>query len=179
LIIKPRLYRDYPWYVRFLFWIQKQKYGAALYSSQLWARSPRVFIGLSVLYGAFDRARSPLSPILRSLVILRVSQLNVCAFCIDLNASLLIKKGIDNSKLQDLNNWRKSSAFDEAEKSALEYAEIITLRNESPDDQLKNRLTKNFTDDEMVELTAIIAFQNMSTKFNTALDIPSQGFMNS
>jgi len=174
--IQPKALRDYPWYIRPLFWLQRKNYGTVLTSSLLWARSPRVFFGLSIFFGALDRKTSPISPSLRSLVIVKVSQLNGCEFCVDLNASLLLKRGVDESKLKALVNWKESSLLSKQEKVVLEYVEAITLSDLQVDDPLMSRLQREFSDDEVIELTAIIAFQNMSTKFNTALDVPPQGF---
>ena len=44
------------------------------------------------------------------------------------------------------------------------------------DDDLRGRIKKHWNDDAMVELTELIAFQNLSSKFNAALDVPAQGF---
>lgn len=51
-----------PWYVRIIFWLQRRHYGEVLNSARLWAKSPRVFLGLSFLYGALDRKTSPYIP---------------------------------------------------------------------------------------------------------------------
>jgi alkylhydroperoxidase family enzyme len=77
----------FPWYVRIFFWNQKRRYGQVLESARLWARTPKVFLALALLYGALDRRGSPIEPALRSLVTVRVSQINGCCFCVDLNSS--------------------------------------------------------------------------------------------
>jgi hypothetical protein len=66
--IPPKRPSDYPWYLRPFFWVQRRKYGAVLDSALLWARSPRLFLGVAVLYGTIDRGGSPIGPALRSLV---------------------------------------------------------------------------------------------------------------
>ena len=72
---------QYRWYLRPFFWNQRRKYGQVLKSALLWGRSPRVFLGVAWLYGALERKGSPLEPALRSLLSLRVAQLNACRFC--------------------------------------------------------------------------------------------------
>ncbi len=52
----------------------------------------------------------------------------------------------------------------------------ITYTDRQVDDDLTQRLYQYFTEDEIVELTGLIAFQNLSSKFNSALDLPVQGF---
>jgi alkylhydroperoxidase family enzyme len=61
------------------------------------------------------------------------------------------------------------------ERVALEYADSMTITGREVDDELLARLRRFFDDDALVELTAIIAWENASSKFNRALRIPSQG----
>lgn len=168
--------QSYPWYLRPFFWNQKRKYGAVLDSALLWARSPRLFLGVAFLYGMIDRKTSPIDPVLRSLVTVRVSQLNGCRFCVDLNSAALLQRGMDLKKVKELENWQQSTLFSETERIALEYAEAVTLRSNAIDDDLIQRLKKHFDEDTIVEITGLIAFQNLSSKFNSALGVPPQGF---
>jgi AhpD family alkylhydroperoxidase len=165
----------FPWYIRLLFALQRRRYGQELASARLWARTPKVFAALSLLYGALDRKSSPIEPALRSLIIVRVSQINACAFCIDLNSATALKRGLSEAKLMDLSAFDNSPLFSDREKAALAYAEAITS-GRTVDDAFMDRLRKHFDEEAIIELTALIAFQNMSTKFNTALGVPAQGF---
>lgn len=166
----------YPWYLRPFFWNQKRKYGQVLMPALLWARSPKLFIAVALLYGALDRKRSPLRPALRSLVTVRVSQINWCRFCVDLNSMTLAKRAGSKKKVETLENWRESDAFDDVERVALEYAEAVTITEQHVSDELMARLRQHFDEAAIVELTGLIAFQNLSSKFNRALDVPAQGF---
>lgn len=174
--IGPKLQRDYPWYLRPFFWNQRRKYGKVLDAALLWARSPRLFLGVATLYGMIDRRSSPIDAVLRSLVTVRVSQLNGCAFCVDLNSATLIKRGVDTDKVAALACWRDSALFDERERVALDYAEAMTLSGPGVTEAQFEALRNQFTDDSVVELTGLIAFQNLSSKFNTALAVAPQGF---
>lgn len=167
---------EYPWYLRPFFWNQKRKYGQVLKPALLWARSPQLFLTVALLYGALDRRRSPLSPVLRSLVTVRVSQINWCRFCVDLNSMTLARRAGSMEKAEQLAGWRESAVFSEAERAALEYAEAMTMSDRRVSDELLAGLRRHFDDDAIVELTGLIAFQNLSSKFNAALDVPSQGF---
>ena len=166
----------FPWYVRLFFWNQKRRYGAVLEPARLWGRSPRVFAALALLYGALDRRASPIDPTLRSLVSVRVSQINWCPFCIDINSANVLKRGVEQTKLSDLATFDASTRFSEREKAALAYAEAMTYSNKQPTAAHVERLRAHFQDDAIVELTALIAFQNLSSKFNAALDVAPQGF---
>jgi uncharacterized peroxidase-related enzyme len=168
--------QSYPWYLRPFFWNQRRKYGVVLDSALAWARAPRVFLGVAVLYGMIDRRSSPIDPTLRSLVTVRVSQINHCPFCVDLNSATLMKRGASPEKVAALASWRDSELFSERERVALDYAEAITHSNRAVDDELMARLRQHFDDDAIVELTGLVAFQNLSSKFNSALGIAPQGF---
>ena len=174
--VEPRRLQDYPWHLRPFFWRQRHKYGAVLDSALLWARAPRLFFGVALLYGQIDRKSSPIEPALRSLITVRVSQINGCTFCVDLNSATLLKRGGALDKLQALSSWPESTLFDDRERSALDYAEAMTRSDRQMSDELFMRVRKHFAEDAIVELTGLIAFQNMSSKFNTALGVPPQGF---
>jgi alkylhydroperoxidase family enzyme len=72
--------------------------------------------------------------------------------------------------------WQQSDQFSESERVALEYAEAVTLCSGAIEERLMERLKEHFEDDAIIELTALIAFQNLSSKFNSALGVPPQGF---
>jgi AhpD family alkylhydroperoxidase len=166
----------YPWYLRPFFWNQRRKYGKVLDAALLWARVPKLFLGVAALYGAIDRKGSPLDPALRSLLTVRVSQINHCRFCIDINGATLLRRGVSEDKLLALEDWRTSTLFDERERVALDYAEAMTRADREVDDGLMARIKQHFDDDAVVELSVLIAFQNMSSRFNAALAVPPQGF---
>lgn len=166
----------YPWYVRLILKLQQRKYGRALEPALLWGRLPRSFLMLTLLYRSLDRTGSPLEPELRSLVQVRVSQINWCAFCVDLNSALALERHGTPEKLAALADYQTSTLFSERERAALAYAEAVTDPARRVEDTLFSRLQRYFTEQEIVELTALIAFQNMSSKFNAALGVPAQGF---
>lgn len=166
----------YPWYIKIFFWNQKRRYGQVLEPAKLWGRSPKVFATLALLYGALDRKSSPIEPSLRSLISVRVSQINWCKFCVDINSMMVLKRGNSEEKLMALNKFESSRLFTDREKSALNYAERMTLSDDPVRREDRERLSTFFSQNEVIELTALIAFQNMSSKFNSALDVPAQGF---
>lgn len=167
---------SYPWYLRPFFWHQKRKYGQVLKPALIWARVPGLFVAIAILYGVLDRKSSPIDPVLRSLITVRVSQINGCRFCIDINSAVLAKRTGSMNKVEALEQWQKSELFDNKERLVLEYAEAVTYTDRRVDDDLAQRLYEYFNEDEIVELTGLIAFQNLSSKFNNALDLPAQGF---
>lgn len=166
----------YPILVRLIMWAQKKKYGEALLPVRLWGRSPKLLYGLQAFYRAIDRKSSPLEPPLRALINVRVSQINHCSFCVDIGRALLQKRGISMEKIMSLSDYESDSAFTERERAALAYAEAMTHSERGVGDALFRRLLAVFSEDEIIELTALIGYQNLSSKFNAALSVPSQGF---
>lgn len=123
----------------------------------------------------FDRRKSPLNATLRALVQVLVAQRNGCAFCADLNALHLLQRAGNLDKLDALARYREEAVFTDSEKVALAYAEAISATPVVVGKGLQEDVQEHFSREEIVELTGLVAFQNMSAKFNTALDLPAQG----
>ena len=83
--------------------------------------------------------------------------------------------GLSEEKILALDEYAASPLYDEKERVALEYADDITLSDRDVSDELFSRVRRFFDDDALVELTAVIAWENSSSKFNRALRVPSQG----
>jgi alkylhydroperoxidase family enzyme len=82
---------------------------------------------------------------------------------------------VPEAKILALADYATSSSYDDAERAALEYADAMTLSHLDVSDELFGRLRRFYDDDALVELTAIIAWENASSKFNRALRVPAQG----
>ena len=82
---------------------------------------------------------------------------------------------MSDEKILALADYATSPLYDEAERAALEYADCMTISEREVGDELFARLRRFYDDDALVELTASIAWENASSKFNRALRIPSQG----
>lgn len=84
------------------------------------------------------------------------------------------REGVAVEKILDIPNYKTSSLFNDREKVALEYADSITITELDVSEQLFTQVQQHFSDDEIVELTATISWENCSSKFNRALRIDSQ-----
>jgi AhpD family alkylhydroperoxidase len=166
----------YPWYLRVILYLQRRRYGGELEPVRLWGRLPRAYLGMAAMNGALNRKASPIDPALRSLVQVLISRINSCDFCIDLNSFASLKRGTTLEKLQSLPAFERSPLFSEGEKAALCYTTAVTHSGRNVDANIISNLRRHFDDQEIVELAALIAFQNMSSKFNTALGIEAHGF---
>ena len=82
--------------------------------------------------------------------------------------------GVRDEKIEALAEYGSSPLYSEKERAALRYADCMTITGLEVSDEQFNELRGFFNDDEIVELTAIIAWENASSKFNRALRVPSQ-----
>ncbi|HKO43168.1 MAG TPA: hypothetical protein VJU84_07760 [Pyrinomonadaceae bacterium] len=64
--------------------------------------------------------------------------------------------------------------YGNAERAALEFADRMTITGKDVDDEFFSRLQRHYDEDQIVELTAVVAWENASSKFNRALRVPSQ-----
>ena len=83
-------------------------------------------------------------------------------------------EGVSEQKILDLEHYAASDYYDPAEKVALEYADAITLSDRDVSDELFARVQEYYDENQIVELTATICWENASSRFNRALRIDSQ-----
>lgn len=155
--------------------MQKKHYGDVLNPTRWWGRMPRLFWLVALFVGWLERKKARLSPELRAILMTRVSQQCHCEFCIDANSLRLAQRCNAVEKVQAVAHWSCSKLFSEAERAALDYADAMTATPPMITDQQKATLKSFYDDDAICEMTALVAFQNLSARFNAALDIPSQG----
>ena len=108
------------------------------------------------------------------LVLLRVSQINGCAFCIDMHWADLIKMGEDPRHLNAVAGWREAPFFTERERgAALRWAELVTNTPHSDaSDEEFARLREHFSDEEIAELSFVIVTINSWNLLNVSLRNP-------
>jgi alkylhydroperoxidase family enzyme len=81
---------------------------------------------------------------------------------------------VSDEKIEALAEYATSPLYTDAERAALEYADSMTVTGREVPDELFERVRRYYDDDALVELTATIAWENASSKFNRALRVPSQ-----
>lgn len=107
------------------------------------------------------------------LVLLRVSQINGCAFCIDMHWRDLIRLGADPRHVNAVAGWREAPFFNERERAALEWAEIVTgTPHTDASDEAFARLRQHFTDEEIAELGFVIVTINAWNLLNVQFRNP-------
>ena len=119
--------------------------------------------GVKALGGVYGYiTQSSLAPVLIDLVYLRVSQINNCAYCLDMHTRDLLKKGEKIEKLALLQAWAEAgNLFDERERAALAWAEAVTRVAETGvPDQAYQAARAVFEERELVDLTLAISLMN-------------------
>ncbi|MDR6201385.1 carboxymuconolactone decarboxylase family protein [Paraburkholderia graminis] len=119
--------------------------------------------GVKALGGVYGYVmQSGLSPVLVDLVYLRVSQINNCAYCLDMHTRDLLKKGVTVEKLALVQAWREGGdLFDLRERAALAWAESVTLVAQTGVPDAPYEVARAvFNERELVDLTIAIGLMN-------------------
>ena len=82
--------------------------------------------------------------------------------------------GVSDEKIEAVLDYANKELFSEAERLALDFADAMTITGRDVGDELFARLREFYDEDALVELTATVAWENASSKFNRALRVPSQ-----
>jgi AhpD family alkylhydroperoxidase len=161
---------------RLTFALARRIYGRELEPSQVMAHHRPLLVGYGVIGLTVDRFSKTVDVALRDLAMLRASQLIGCEWCLDFGSKLARDSGIPEVQLRELSLWRRSEHFSDTERLVLEYAEQMTRTPVDVSDELFERLRAVFDERQLVEITMAIAFENLTSRFNWALGIESEGF---
>ena len=133
--------------------------------------APKAFKGLLDLSAAVHKGS--LGSRLADLVFLRVSQINGCAYCIDMHWRDLMRQDADPRHLNAVAGWREAPFFSERERAALRWAEIVTAtpHSDASDDEFAS-LRAHFSDAEIAELGFAIAAINAWNLLNVSFRNP-------
>src|SRR3954471_5545205 len=106
---------------------------------------------------------------LLDLVRMRASQINGCAYCLDMHSKDARANGETEQRLYGLNAWRESPYYSARERAALEWTEALTLVSESHvPDEVYERVREQFSEDELVHLSLAIVAINGWNRLNIA-----------
>jgi len=139
-----------------------------------YAAAPTAMKAMMGLERAIAESLLPLS--LRELVKIRASQINGCAYCIDMHSKDALKNGEDVRRLMALPAWRETPFFDERERAALLWTETLTelAKNGAPD-EVYSAVAAQFSEQELSELTFVIGAINAWNLFGVgfAMELPA------
>ncbi|MDQ2878084.1 MAG: carboxymuconolactone decarboxylase family protein [Pseudomonadota bacterium] len=119
---------------------------------------------------------NPLPEKLRFLIQTRASQINGCAFCLDMHLKEARAVGETQQRLDLLETWRETSLFDDRERAALAWTEVVTrLDRTRSDQQAYDDLVAAFGDAEAVWVTINIALINLWNRINAPFHVKPMG----
>jgi AhpD family alkylhydroperoxidase len=132
--------------------------------AKTWPEAPRAMMALQTVVDTCGLDRS-----LLNLICLRASQINGCAYCIDMHTKDLRADGESEERIYLLETWWESPFYSERERAALKWTEAVTRISEGHvSDEVYEEAHKQFSDDELVKLTLAIATINAWNRFGVA-----------
>jgi AhpD family alkylhydroperoxidase len=161
--------------VRVLSAWSRRRYGTVLEPGLAMLHHRRVLWSMSRLELSVERW-STLEPALKDLVVAAVSAQIGCSWCIDFGSYVSRGHGLAADKLEHLTDWRTADVHTPLERAALAYAEAMTATPPTVTDDHVDALRRHLTDEQLVELTAMISLENLRSRTNSALGLTSQGF---
>jgi AhpD family alkylhydroperoxidase len=142
---------------------------------RLYAHLPKVLRA----YAGLERATAGLHRLNRrhrALAELKAATTTGCPYCIDLGSQVARGWGLTDQELLALSDYGASLVFDEQDKLVLAYAEAVSRTPVDVPDDLVARLRERLDEDQLVELTHVVALENMRARFNLALGVEAAGF---
>lgn len=128
---------------------------------------PAVYRALEQVHGHIDKLGLPRS--LHHLVQLRASQINACAYCVEMHTREARKDGETNERLDQLVVWSHVGLFTPAERAALAWTEALTTLSSTTNySELRRALREHFSDEQIGALTAEIAMINLWNRINVS-----------
>lgn len=124
--------------------------------------------GVRALFGvgAYMK-KSTISQALIHLVDARISQINGCAFCLDMHAKEARAAGETEQRIYSLGVWKEMSIYTEKEKAALAWAEAVNSHNVP--EELSKQVRKHLSEEELFDLTLAVGIGSTWNKLNVAL----------
>jgi AhpD family alkylhydroperoxidase len=122
-------------------------------------------------------AKSSLEKKLLELIEYRVSQINGCAYCLDMHSKDLRHDGETEQRIYMISAWRETDLFTDRERAALLWAESVTLLNEGHvPDEVYEEVRKQFSEEELIDLTLAVASINSWNRLNIAFRTTAGGY---
>jgi AhpD family alkylhydroperoxidase len=125
---------------------------------------------MKALYGiGAYLSKSPIEQSVQHLVKMRASQINGCAYCLDMHAKDMRSEGESEQRIYLLNAWRETAIYTERERAALAWTEAVTeLRNNDVPDDVYEMASAQFDEQELIDLTLVVTTINTYNRINIA-----------
>jgi AhpD family alkylhydroperoxidase len=132
----------------------------------------KAVLGFEQKVAKWDR----LDPHLKSYAQLASAGVIGCSWCLDFGYFLAHDEGLDLAKVREVPRWRESEVFTPLERDVLEYAEAMSTTPLTVTDEMVQRLLDQLGPEAVVELTQLVALENMRSRFNSAAGLQAQGY---
>ncbi|GHH86247.1 hypothetical protein GCM10018793_57460 [Streptomyces sulfonofaciens] len=162
-------------FFRIMEWYSRRAYGKVLDPGKAMAHNPRVLwsqLRFEQSLGKWNR----LDPDLKTLAEMASAAAIGCSWCMDFGYWVGHGRGIAPEKLRSVPVWRDSEAYSPLERDVMAYAEAVSATPPQVTDELADRLRGRLGEPAFVELTAMVAVENLRSRTNAALGLTSQGF---
>ncbi|WP_035805890.1 carboxymuconolactone decarboxylase family protein [Kitasatospora mediocidica] len=162
--------------VRFGEWYSRRTYGKVLDPGQAYGHHSGVLMG----YARFERGVAKwnkLDPLLKTLAVMATAVRINCSWCTDFGYWEGTRHGLDALKISKVPVWREApEVFSPLERLVMEYAEAMTDTAPTVTDAMAAELIARLGEPAFVELTTMVALENMRSRVNSAFGLTSQGF---
>lgn len=161
--------------VRLIYRLSRRQLGRDVDPVNVYAHLPRLLVG----YGMFEQATAKQHRVEERLKVLaetKAAAVVNCEFCCDISSSIAREAGITDRQLLAMPSYRESEQFSELERLVLDYATAMSRTPTTVTDELFARMREHFDERQLVELTNVIALENMRARFNSAFDMTPAGF---
>jgi alkylhydroperoxidase family enzyme len=149
-------------------------HGSGIEPVEIWAHQPKMMSGMGKFQQAVRKGDS-VDERLKYLVELKGAQMIGCEYCVDLGSQICRNSGFSDEELLAIPRYRDSDLFTEREKLALDYTVGVMRTPVDVSDELFSRMQEHFTDEQLVEITALLTAVNLN-RLNAAFGIGSAGF---
>ncbi|MBJ7601582.1 MAG: carboxymuconolactone decarboxylase family protein [Candidatus Dormibacteraeota bacterium] len=156
-------------------WYSKRRFGKVVEPLGAMSHHRGVLATISIMEFGVQRWHR-LDPTLQCLAQIGAASTIGCSWCMDFGYWEAHHRGVDLAKIEGVPRWRQSEIYTDLERLVLEYAEAMTTTPPIVTDGLAARLRDHLGDARMVELTELVAVENLRSRFNSALGLESQGF---
>jgi AhpD family alkylhydroperoxidase len=156
-------------------WYARRTYGVLPDPLAAMAHHPRVLVTdarFEMSLARWDR----LDRTLKALAVMASAVAIGCSWCVDFGHWISTREGVDPAKLRAVPTWRDSDVFTHLERQVMAYAEAVTATPPAVTDEMVAGLRRELDDAQLVELTMMVAVENVRSRFNSALGLTSQGF---
>jgi AhpD family alkylhydroperoxidase len=159
---------------RLAFFLSRRSYGRVITPARVYALDSRLLLAVGLMEEVQEwvkQTRAPVKQLARMLVAWRIG----CPWCLDFGTRQASQLGVTDEQLVALPDYEHSPLFGEEERAVLRYADAMTRTPVHVPDALFDALKARYSDRQILEITAAIAWENFHARVNHALDLEAEG----